>query len=242
MVTIMIYSNTNKNYDTSPTACDISGMSNHRGRRCHSYQRGMTLLELLVVLVILIATALILFPTFSNIDIVSPSGESNSPVEIATQATLNTVREAMAGEDGVIESLSHKTNALPREINELLMEDAPAHMEEAAPELKNYDPVNKIGWRGPYVHATGRNETGEPTIVDGWGNELELQVDFDQDGTINQTESKFIRVVSAGPNGEIETPDDIANMKPGENEVSELTLSECGDDLVMFLRYPDNRK
>ena len=31
-------------------------------------------------------------------------------------------------------------------------------------------------------------------------------------------------------------------MKPGENEVSELTLSECGDDLVMFLRYPDNRK
>jgi hypothetical protein len=92
------------------------------------------------------------------------------------------------------------------------------------------------------VHATGRNKTGEPTIVDGWGNELELQVDFDQDGTINQTESKFIRVVSAGPNGEIETPDDITNMKPGENEVSELTLSECGDDLVMFLRYPDNRK
>jgi hypothetical protein len=148
----------------------------------------------------------------------------------------------MAGEDGVIESLSHKTNALPREINDLLKEDAPAHMEESAPELKNYDPVNKIGWHGPYVRATGRNETGEPTIVDGWGNELELQVDFDQDGIINQTESKFIRVVSAGPNGQIETPDDITNMKPGENEVNELTLSECGDDLVMFLRYPDNRK
>ena len=210
--------------------------------RHHLNQRGLTLLELLVVLVILIATALIIFPTFNNIDITSPSGESNSPVEIATQATLNTVREAMAGEDGVIESLSHKTNALPREINDLLKEDAPAHMEEAAPELKNYDPVNKIGWHGPYINATGRNETGEPTIVDGWGNELELQVDFDQDGIINQTESKFIRVVSAGPNGQIETPDDITNMKPGENEVNELTLSECGDDLVMFLRYPDNRK
>jgi|TARA_R110000822_G_scaffold177598_1_gene317584 prepilin-type N-terminal cleavage/methylation domain-containing protein len=210
--------------------------------RHHLNQRGLTLLELLVVLVILIATALIIFPTFNNIDITSPSGESNSPVEIATQATLNTVREAMAGEDGVIESLSHKTNALPREINDLLKEDAPAHMEESAPELKNYDPVNKIGWHGPYVRATGRNETGEPTIVDGWGNELELQVDFDQDGIINQTESKFIRVVSAGPNGQIETPDDITNMKPGENEVNELTLSECGDDLVMFLRYPDNRK
>ena len=219
----------------------LAALTQTRASRHHLIQRGLTLLELLVVLVILIATALIL-TTFNNIDITSPSGESNSPVEIATQATLNTVREAMAGEDGVIESLSHKTNALPREINDLLKEDAPAHMEESAPELKNYDPVNKIGWHGPYVRATGRNETGEPTIVDGWGNELELQVDFDQDGMINQTESKFIRVVSAGPNGQIETPDDIANMKPGENEVNELTLSECGDDLVMFLRYPDNRK
>ena len=220
----------------------LAALTQIRASRHHLSQRGLTLLELLVVLVILIATALIIFPTFNNIDITSPSGESNSPVEIATQATLNTVREAMAGEDGVIESLSHKTNALPREINDLLKEDAPAHMEESAPELKNYDPVNKIGWHGPYVRATGRNETGEPTIVDGWGNELELQVDFDQDGIINQTESKFIRVVSAGPNGQIETPDDITNMKPGENEVNELTLSECGDDLVMFLRYPDNRK
>ena len=86
-----------------------------RASRHHLSQRGLTLLELLVVLVILIATALI-FTTFNNIDITSPSGEPNSPVEIATQATLNTVREAMAGEGGVIESLSHKTNALPREI------------------------------------------------------------------------------------------------------------------------------
>ena len=236
----MVFTNINQNHETSRPARNKA--RNGRSSRHHLSQRGLTLLELLVVLVILIATALIIFPTFNNIDIASPSGKSNSPVEIATQATLNTVREAMAGEDGVIESLSHKCNALPREINDLLKEDAPAHMEEAAPELKNYDPVNKIGWHGPYVHATGRNETGEPTIVDGWGNELELQVDFDQDGTINQTESKFIRVVSAGPNGQIETPDDIANMKPGENEFNELTLSECGDDLVMFLRYPDNRK
>jgi competence protein ComGC len=202
----------------------------------------MTLLELLIVLLILIATALILVPSFNNVQIVTPTGKSESPVKIATQATLNSVREAMAGEDGVIESLSHKSNALPREIHDLVQEDAPDHMVEAAPELKKYDPVNKIGWNGPYVHPTGCNETGEPTIVDGWGNELELQVDFDKDGTINQMESKYIRVVSAGPNGLIETPDDSANMKPGKDEVSELTLSECGDDMVLFLRFPDNRK
>ena len=203
---------------------------------------GLTLLELMVVLLILIATALILVPSFNNLEIVTPRGTSESPIKIATQATLNTVREAMAGEDGVIESLSHKINALPREIHDLVQEDAPEQMIEAAPELQDYDPVNKIGWNGPYVRPTGQNKTGEPTIVDGWGNELELQVDFDKDGTINQTESKYIRVVSAGPNGHIETPQDIANMKPGEDEINELTLSECGDDMVLFLRYPDNRK
>ena len=207
-----------------------------------SRRNGLTLLELLVVLLILIATALILVPSFSSIEIVTPAGTSESPDEIATQATLNTVREALAGEDGVIETLSHKANALPRKIHDLVQEEAPEHMIEAAPELKEYDPVNKIGWNGPYVRPTGQDESGEPTIVDGSGNELELQVDFDKDGTINQTESKYIRVVSAGPNGHIETPQDIANMKPGEDEVNELTLSECGDDMVLFLRFPDNRK
>lgn len=223
-------------YRTLATRSPDAGGSQLHGRSA------MTLLELLVVLLILIATALILVPSFNNVQIVSPTGKSESPVKIATQATLNTVREAMAGEDGVIESLSHKSNALPREIHDLVQEQAPDHMIEAAPELKEYDPINKIGWNGPYVHATGCNETGEPTIVDGWGNELELQVDFDKDGTINQVESKYIRVVSGGPNGQIETPDDSANMKPGEDEISELTLSECGDDMVLFLRFPDNRK
>lgn len=202
----------------------------------------MTLLELLIVMIILIAVASMVIPSFNNIEIVTPGGPSESPIKIATRATLNTVREAMAGENGVIESLSHKNNALPREIHDLVQEAAPDHMIETAPELQQYDPINKIGWNGPYIQPTGRDETGKPTIVDGWGNELELQVDFDKDGTIDQTESKYIRVVSAGPNGQIETPQDIDNMKPGEDEVNELTLSECGDDIVLFLRYPDNRK
>lgn len=203
---------------------------------------GLTLLELLVVLMILIATALILVPSFNNIEIVTPAGAAESPAQIATQATLNTIRDAIAGENGVIETLSHKPSALPLNIHDLVQEEAPEQLLETAPELKDYDPINKIGWHGPYLHATGRNATGKPTLIDSWGNELELQVDFDKDGTINPTEAKYIRVVSAGPNGKIETPADFSNMKPGQNLVSELTLSECGDDLVLFLRFPDNRK
>ena len=206
------------------------------------FRRALSLLELLVVLLILIATALIAIPSFTNIQVVTPSGASENPVEIATQATLNTVRNAMSGADGVIETLSHKSNALPRKINDLVNEEAPEELTQTSPELSQYDPINKIGWNGPYVHATGRNEIGEPTIVDGWGNELEIQVDFDRDGNVDTTESKYIRVVSAGPNGQIETPSDASNMKPGEDETNELTLSECGDDMVMFLRFPDKRR
>ena len=201
-----------------------------------------SILELLVVLTIMIALALIVIPMFGDVKVVTPSGESESPVEIATTATLNAVRDALVGEDGVLESLSHKSNALPRKVNDLTSETAPSHIQETAPELVVYDPVNRIGWNGPYMVATGMNEAGEPTVVDGWGNEIQIQADFDENGEIDQTESKYMRIVSAGPNGKVETPADHENMKPGNNEFNELTRSECGDDLVIFVRVPDQRQ
>ena len=205
-------------------------------------RRAMTLLELMVVLMILIAVAAIVIPSFSDIKVATPTGERKSPTEVATEATMLTVREAITGQEGVIETLSHCKDAMPISVDELVQEKAPPRVAERNPELIDYDPVNRIGWRGPYVSPTGRGQMGEPTIVDGWGNPLQMQADFDKDGTVDATESKFMRVVSAGPNGEIETPDDVENMKPGEHTNGELTLSECGDDLVMFLRYPDYRR
>lgn len=204
-------------------------------------RRALSLLELMVVLTIMVATSLIVIPQFSNLQVTSPTGRKETPVEIATQATLHKVRDALVGENGVLESLSHKSNAMPRKINELVSEDPPEHIGATAPELKRYDPVNRVGWCGPYIYPTGKNEIGEPTVVDGWGNELQLQVDFDEDGQVDPTESKYIRVVSAGPNGQIETPADTGNMIPGKDEISELTLNECGDDLVLFIRIPDRR-
>ncbi len=51
-----------------------------------------------------------------------------------------------------------------------------------------------------------------------------------------------MRIVSAGPNGTVDTPSDVNNMKPGSDTQRELTLDKCGDDLVMFVKVPDFRQ
>ncbi len=198
------------------------------------------MLELLVVVVILMATAILVMPMFSpNISVAG--GDERSPNEITTASSMQVIREAIVGEEGVMENLAHQPDALPRKISDLVKEDAPEHVKNSTPELSVFNPFYGIGWKGPYLNSTGRNEDGKPTLVDGWGREFEIQIDFDSDGQVDQEESRYIRVVSAGPNGEIETPSDESNMRPGNNEHIELTREECGDDLVMFICVPDNR-
>jgi hypothetical protein len=202
---------------------------------------GLSLLELLVVMLILIAVSIIAVP-WLTVQVETPSGKKMSPDEIVTQSTLKVVQAAIAGEDGVIENLAHAPNAIPRKISELLSDKAPDHIEREVPQLRTYDPVIRIGWRGPYLIPTGQSKSGEPAIVDAWGNELELQVDFNEDGVVDREESLYMRIVSGGPNGTVETPVDIHNMKPGANSERELTRDKCGDDLVMFVQVPDERQ
>ncbi len=201
-----------------------------------------SLLELLIVLVILIAVTMMVIPMVTT-RVETGNGRAQTPNEITTQATMNVIREAMIGEQGVLQNVGHEPDAIPRHVTELVDQQPPERVQQTLPQLTKYDPMFNIGWRGPYVMPTGTNVAGQPTLVDGWGNEIEIQVDFDGDGKVNREESKFIRIVSAGPNGEIETPTDISNMVPGsENEPSTLTKAECGDDMVVFLSVPDLRE
>ena len=203
--------------------------------------RGVTLLELLVVLVILTATALIVIPTLT-VHVETPLQAESTPNEVVTAQIMTAVRDAMVGEDGVLENLAFQPPALPRQIADLVEVEPPENLQQEAPELAKHDPRIGIGWQGPYFLANGRNKEGRPSILDAWGNELALQVDFDQNGQVDQQESLYIRVVSPGPNGRLETPVDPNSMKPGRDESRELTLDKCGDDLVFFLRVPDNRQ
>ncbi len=213
----------------------------NRSIRRPNYRAGLSLLELIIVMMILVATSVIVLPLL-NTKIVSSDGTEKSAPEITTESTLQVIRQAIVGEEGVMENLANHPDALPREISELVEEEAPDHVRMKAPELARFNPLIGIGWRGPYIVPTGKNEQGKPTVVDGWGREIVLQVDFDADGQVDSEESKYIRIVSAGPNGQIDTPSDSFNMQPGGNDDQQLTLSDCGDDLVMFLCVPDYRR
>lgn len=202
---------------------------------------GFSLLELMLVLVILIATSVLVMPLLTP-TVQTPSGGLKSASEVTTQSTMSVIREAMVGEEGVLETLPNSPDALPREISDLVSEKPPTHVLKTAPQLSRFNPFFRIGWRGPYLLSTGVNEQGEPTVVDGWGREFQLHVDFDSNGEIDEEESRYIRVVSAGPNGQFETPRDSRNMKPGKEREENLTLEECGDDLVIFFCVPDSRK
>lgn len=205
-----------------------------------SSRRGLSVLELLVVLTILMALTVLVLPMF-HARIATPLGTQATPNEIVTQTSMKVIRDALVGDQGVVPTLAHQSDALPRDIADLVDAEPPKIVKTTAPELVQFNPLMGIGWRGPYLMSTGRNKDGRPTVVDGWGHEFVLQVDFDSDGKVDEEESRYMRVVSAGPNGKIDTPADRSNMKPGADQSATLTREECGDDVVMFISVPDSR-
>jgi len=206
----------------------------------HGWSRqGYSLPEMLVVLLVLSATAVLLTPFFQSIE-ASPDEVPRSASEITTQSSMTLIRDALIGEEGVLENMAHRPDALPREISELVQEEAPTHVRQELPDLSKFNAYLGQGWRGPYLPPTGKNNQGKPTLVDGWGREFVLQVNSAEAESPDSDSVNYIRVVSAGPNGKIETPlaeePDTISSNEGDVQV------DYGDDLVMFLVIPFGKR
>ncbi len=206
-----------------------------------AHRFGYSLIELLVVLAILMSTTVLVMPLFNPAVNVGAEFPSKTPEQVATAASLRAIHEAIVGENGLLENLASRPQLLPREISELVQSEAPARIKTRFPELTRFNPRYSLGWSGPYLQPTGKNRAGKPTLIDGWGNEFQLQIDFDRNGEIDENEMKYARIVSAGPNGRIDTPCNPQKMKPGSTGFG-LSLNDCGDDLVIFLSIPDTRE
>ncbi|MEM1293850.1 MAG: type II secretion system protein, partial [Verrucomicrobiota bacterium] len=106
-------------------------------------QRGLTLVELLIVLAILVGLGGLLSVTLSSgAKVVGRDGVERTDEEVATTATMQTVRDALIGasptEPGYRQDLGDLPSRLGALIENIDSEDV-------------YDPARKRGWRGPYV-------------------------------------------------------------------------------------------
>jgi type II secretory pathway pseudopilin PulG len=207
-------------------------------------RRGLTLLELLVVLLILIALATIVVPTIGTF--------GRKSQQVATRENLLRLQELLNDRYWAdMDELPRPDLAVsPTRLNHPQMRYLFVN-----PDTEDSGPtpgatlLSERRWNGPYVKhsgaryqldaakgfvaAYGVGDTagppvvpGDPAILDAWGRPIVLQ-EPDVDGGIELTdeERRHTRLVSAGPNGVIDTP--LTVLMP--------TSVERGDDILIFL-------
>lgn len=175
----------------------------------------MTMIELLVVLSVVAATLA------SALVMLDGDAAKNAACAATTQ-TMTKVRGAIVG-DGMRPGYRADMMVLPDTIADLLRVP-PAYLTSS---LAVFNPVTRLGWNGPYFLSTAVDSLGIPLIVDAWNSPLILQ----RTATSGYTLDPYVRIVSAGPNGIVETPEGL--IYPSR--------AVCGDDLVLYLTVADLR-
>ncbi len=225
-------------------------------------QRGMTLLELTVVLLILSALAGLAVPYVM--------GTGERAMCQTTDATMQAVKEAiMGGKAGpgfygdLLGQLPKATRFATPDFNLSFLFAAPADASWGS--LRQFNPKTAVGWRGPYLQGGSRTPDGLTAsfsatsgvsatvhvvitgsqVLDGWGRPLVLQVPDSAScdkltGLTNTQEAYCARLISAGPdNGplpgdaEINTP---INDDPATTPAIENARQ--GYDRILYLRIP----
>jgi prepilin-type N-terminal cleavage/methylation domain-containing protein len=215
-------------------------------------RRGLTLLELLVVLAILVSLATIIVP------VIGTFGRKSQ--EVATRENLLRLQELL------VNQYRADMGELPRPNLTLFASSGRVNHPQLRYLFVNPDTENITRlegttilsarqWKGPYVRhggaryqkdtiatpgegqvdrkfteAYGLGDTtanqGDPTVLDAWGRPIVLQEP--STGTLyspSTTDKTYTRLVSAGPNGIIDTPLDV--LMPTENQRK--------DDVIIFL-------
>lgn len=205
---------------------------------------GFSLIELVVVLLIL---AVLAGGVVSMIDRGSLEINGRSIEHIATEKSMRTIRDAIMGTNskpGLWADLGQRPELFPQSLSVLFLDEGSIRSVPQYSGVSSFDPVSRIGWRGPYLlQASGRDELGNPTVLDAWGSPLVIQIgDLNGNSLLDDGDVRYARLVSAGPDGVLDTMADDGWI-PGDNSpTSEISLNECGDDLVLFFRVADTRK
>ncbi|MGA2500861.1 MAG: prepilin-type N-terminal cleavage/methylation domain-containing protein [Tepidisphaeraceae bacterium] len=196
-------------------------------------RRGLTLLELVVVVAVMAIIAGAMVPNVAHY-------LASSKVT-AANASLAHIRDAIVGTPEIPGYLAD-TGQWPTTLADLVRNPFPP-----GNPLATFNRDSRRGWRGPYLlNANGsytvdntRNFTsaygigGDSALLDPWGNPIILQRSTIgvPDGTPDANNC-FIRLVSAGPNGILDTPRDYSGTPYPPRAAR-------GDDIVLFINHVD---
>lgn len=184
-----------------------------RGSATGGFTGGFTIVELLVVLLVLVGLAGVA---------ISVSGAAWKQAE--SGLGLTQLVEAQKA----VQRFEFDNRRWPVQLRELSVQP---------PDLPAHDPIRGFGWRGPYlspvrgVYAVDAElgflaeygSTGDPVPLDLFERPLVLQRP--------DAQGRYLRVVSAGANGRLETP--AQEIYPAR--------SSCGDDALLYIREADLR-
>jgi len=199
-------------------------------------ERGLTLLELVVVVAILAILAGFIIPL--------AAGQIEKGKTTATQANLVLIRDAIMGTADK-PGFYTDTGLFPSTLRDLFINPF-----ASTDPLATFNRDTGRGWHGPYVVPSGSTypsnftstyTAGDPAILDAWGHPIVIQIanQTTSVGTYpsaNAANLAFIRLVSAGPNGVVDTPQNALDTNGNPYPVS----SSRGDDLVLFINHSDS--
>lgn len=188
---------------------------------CQWHNRGFSLIEMVLVVAILVILAGLVLPMLW--------GVQDNSASVATTAGLQAIRTAIVGSGPGQPGYLSDMGKLPVTMRDLFIMPT-----SATP----FDPLTSRGWRGPYLlDATGTYQVnangfsvayganGDPAVLDSWGHPIIIQAA----PTASDSNPPNIRLVSAGQDGIVQTPD-------GDSYPSPTTR---GDDVVLFLMRAD---
>ncbi|WP_442497262.1 hypothetical protein [Methylobacter sp. sgz302048] len=220
-------------------------------KRFHkTLQSGMTLLEITVVLLVLIALAGLVVPYVG--------GTGSAAMCKTTDATLQTVKQAIMGGTAGPGYYADTLGSYPS-IDKASSDYNLKYLFEQG-SWPEYNPKTGVGWRGPYlltgsvingtlhgsfgtvfdpaspattayVHVNITTDTGSQ-VFDGWHRPVILQIPYFNDAL----QPDYARLVSAGPGSGLKSEEaaiDITIQSRGDKD------SYRGDDRVLFLKIPD---
>jgi len=228
------------------------------------YQKGMTLIELTVVLLILIALAGLAIPYVG--------GTSQMALCKATDASMHAIKTAIMGGGANTGFYMDTLGSFPKKTKGPTTADYSLHFlfTRTDSEWNDYNPKTAVGWRGPYL-MQGRSL--DATVLNALDasfddaskvhtkNKKYDGVDADTTETVTEAEKLFhvmdtwnrpiiiqvplscaystnpngcARLVSAGPGNGITASDASINATIGSSDASDR-----GDDRVLFLKIAD---